>query len=90
MELDFSNDGFLFNFSFIIFGVSIILNTVVGYTNGGLKIFNLFAGSLVVLVSVYNLYKGDLDKKEYPRWASYVVLIGSILMLLSVAIQLIY
>ncbi len=90
MEIDFKDDSFLFNFSFVIFGLAIIANTILGDMVVWLSTFNLLVGSFVVIVSLYNLYKGNLNEREHPRWASYVVLVGAFLMLLLVSLQVLW
>ncbi len=87
MNIDFKDDSFLFNFSFVIFGLAIIANALLGDMAAWISTFNLLVGSFVVVVSLYNLYKGNQNEREHPRWASYVVLIGAFLMLLSVVVQ---
>lgn len=90
MKIDFRDDSFLFNFSFVIFGLAMIANTLLRDISTGLTTFNLLAGGFVVLVSLYNLYNGDLNERDHPRWASYVVLAGAFLMLLAVVLQVVW
>lgn len=88
MDIDFRDSGFLFHFLLGLFGLSLAVSTIARDYHNWATIFTILAGFTVAVVSGYMIFKGNYREMDSPKWASYLMLIGALMMLISTLVIL--